>query len=206
MCRYQCAEESELIVPLGHWVLRSSCLEAGRWSDDIRLAVNLSPVQLRDRNLVKSVVAALEVSGLPANRLELEITETALISSTELSIGMLHQLREMGVEIAMDDFGTGYSSINYLRRFPFDKIKIDRSFVSGSDRDEESSAIVRMIASLGMTLGVKTTAEGVETEDEMKSVRRAGCTEMQGYLLSRPVPAGEIGQILGNHSTIMATR
>ncbi|MCM2369915.1 EAL domain-containing protein [Rhodopirellula sp. ICT_H3.1] len=193
-------------MPLGHWVLRSSCLEAGRWSDDIRLAVNLSPVQLRDRNLVKSVVAALEVSGLPANRLELEITETALISSTELSIGMLHQLREMGVEIAMDDFGTGYSSINYLRRFPFDKIKIDRSFVSGSDRDEESSAIVRMIASLGMTLGVKTTAEGVETEDEMKSVRRAGCTEMQGYLLSRPVPAGEIGQILGNHSTIMATR
>ncbi len=190
------AEDTGLIGPLGEWVLREACKQAMSWDDDICVAVNLSPVQLRDRTLISTVVEVLEATGLCPRRLELEITERSLMANTDLTVGLLRQLREHGVRIAMDDFGTGYSSISYLRRFPFDKIKIDRSFISGSDISGDSAALVKMIAALGASLGVKTTAEGVETSDEMKSVRDAGCTEIQGYLLSRPIPACEVAELL----------
>ncbi len=190
------AEETGLIVPIGRWVLHEACKQAVTWNSDISLAVNVSPLQLRDRSLFSTVHDALQDSGLSPERLELEITENALIADTSLTIGLLHQIRDLGVRIAMDDFGTGYSSINYLRKFPFDKIKIDRSFVSGSDHKSESTALVKMIASLGISLGVKTTAEGVETSGEMESVRSAGCSEIQGYLLSKPIPASAVRELL----------
>ena len=197
------AEETGLILPLGEWVLRQACRDAATWDESIRVAVNLSSVQLRDRTFVLTVMSALQQAGLPAERLELEITETSLMDNTDLTLSLLHQLRDMGVTIAMDDFGTGYSSINYLRRFPFDKIKIDRSFVSQSS-SEESIALIRMIASLGVSLGVRTTAEGVETDAEFNTVRDAGCTEVQGFLLSKPVPAEEVFEtlntLLNSHS------
>ncbi|TWU03915.1 putative bifunctional diguanylate cyclase/phosphodiesterase [Neorhodopirellula pilleata] len=190
------AEETGLIVPIGEWVLREACKEAVRWSEDIGLAVNISPVQLRDRRLFQVIHNALKESGLAPERLELEITENALIAETDLTLGLLHQIRDLGVRIAMDDFGTGYSSINYLRKFPFDKIKIDRSFVTGSDQHSESTALVKMIASLGIGLGVRTTAEGVETCGEMESVRAAGCSEIQGYFLSKPITADAVMKLL----------
>jgi diguanylate cyclase (GGDEF)-like protein len=195
------AEETGLIVPLGKWVLQRACDDATRWDPSIRVAVNLSPTQLRDRTLIQTVQETLSESGLTAERLEFEITETSLLSNTSSIVGQLHQLRELGVRVALDDFGTGYSSINYLRQFPFDKIKIDRSFVSGSDRQLNSVALVRMIAALGASLGVKTTAEGVETGAELDSIREAGCTEMQGYYLSKPIPAYEIEGLLRNQAS-----
>lgn len=194
------AEETGLIVPIGEWVLREACKEAVRWSPEIGLAVNLSPIQLKDRLLVEVIVAALDESGLAPERLELEITENALVAETDLTLGLLHQIRGLGVRIAMDDFGTGYSSINYLRKFPFDKIKIDRSFISGSNQNSESTALVKMIASLGIGLGVKTTAEGVETSGEMESVRAAGCSEIQGYFLSKPIGAEAVMGLLAQTS------
>jgi len=190
------AEETGLILPLGDWVIRTACLEATSWRSEIGLAVNLSAIQLHDRGLYAKIRNVLHETGLDAQRLELEITETALLSNSDFTIGLLHQLRGLGVRIALDDFGTGYSSINYLRRFPFDKIKIDRSFVSGSNLNSESTALVKMIAALGISLGIKTTAEGVETLDEMSSVRAAGCSEIQGYLLSRPVTAAKVRELL----------
>ena len=190
------AEDSGLIVPIGEWVLRRACRDAAAWPDGACVAVNVSAVQLRNRSFVQTVLDALEESGLPARRLELEITESALMADTELTIAILAELRAAGVRIAMDDFGTGYSSINYLRRFPFDKIKIDRSFVSGTTPDSESAALIRMIAALGSSLCVQTTAEGVETDSEMEIVRAAGCSQMQGYLLSQPVAADELAPLL----------
>jgi len=191
------AEETGLIVPLGEWVIRNACQIAAKWDHPFGIAVNLSTVQLSSRRLIPAVVQALKESGLPAERLELEITETALMSDSSTAIATLHQLRDYGIRIAMDDFGTGYSSINYLRKFPFNKIKIDRSFVTGIDQSEGSYALVQMITALGNTLGISTTAEGVETEGERESARSAGCTEMQGYLLSRPVPCNELNDLIG---------
>lgn len=190
------AEETGLIHPIGHWVLRTACAEAAGWKLPIRVAVNLSPLQLRDRMLVQKVTGALRDSGLPPERLELEITESCLISDSDLTLSMLHQFRDLGIRVALDDFGTGYSSINYLRRFPFDKIKIDQSFVSGPDERGDNESLVKMIASLGTALGVRTTAEGVETMAQMDSVRQAGCTDVQGYLLSRPLAAGDLAGFL----------
>ncbi|TWU46336.1 Phytochrome-like protein cph2 [Rubripirellula tenax] len=195
------SEKTGLIGPLGAWVLRRACQEAVTWGDDICVSVNVSPIQLRDRTLVQTVDNILDETGLKANRLELEITERSLMSNTDLTVGLLHQLRKLGVRISMDDFGTGYSSISYLRKFPFDKIKIDRSFVTGSDTSDDSAALVKMIASLGASLGVKTTAEGVETCAEMKSVRDAGCTEIQRYLLSRPISSDSIRELLHDRQT-----
>ncbi len=157
------AEEIGLIGQIGAWVLKQACLEAAKWPDDIQIAVNLSPAQFRHRAIVLDVVAALGASGLPARRLEVEITEAVLLQDTESNIGILDELRNLGVGISMDDFGTGYSSLAYLQKFPFDKIKIDRSFVNELDRPE-SMAIVRAVTGLGGSLGMKTTAEGVETE------------------------------------------
>jgi diguanylate cyclase (GGDEF)-like protein len=186
------AEETRLIMPIGEWVLRQACTEAARWPESVRVAVNLSAVQFRNRSLVATVTHALAAAGLSPRRLELEITETVLMQEDDAIVAMLHQLRALGVRIAMDDFGTGYSSLGYLRSFPFDKIKIDRSFVSGKGSAAESEAIIRAIAELGATLGIETTAEGIETTQQMELVRRAGCTEGQGYLISRPKPISEL--------------
>jgi diguanylate cyclase (GGDEF)-like protein len=191
------AEEIGVIVPLGEWVLRQACSQAATWPDGIKVAVNLSPVQFRDRKLVQTVVSALAASGLPGSRLELEITETVLLQESTNTLGTLHQLKSLGVSISMDDFGTGYSSLQYLRSFPFDKIKIDRSFVQELESREDCVAIVRAVASLGTSLGMTTTAEGVENVGQLERLRAQGCTEVQGYLFSPPRPASELMALLG---------
>jgi predicted signal transduction protein with EAL and GGDEF domain len=194
------AEETGLIVPLGDWVLRQACLDAVGWPEDVDVAVNLSPIQFKNPNLVSSVRAALEASGLSAHRLELEITESVLLQNSEATLAVLHELRGFGVRISLDDFGTGYSSLSYLRSFPFDKIKIDRSFVSELATRDDSMAIVRAVTGLGKSLGIVTTAEGVETAAQFELLRREGCTQAQGYLFSRPVPASEVGRMLSKTS------
>ncbi len=193
------AEEMGLIVPLGEWVLRTACAEAARWPDPIKVAVNLSPVQFRTRGLVATVTSALAAAHLPAHRLEIEITEAVLLQEDEATVGILHQLRALGVRIAMDDFGTGYSSLSYLRSFPFDKIKIDRSFIADSEHNRDSAVIVGAIANLGASLGIATAAEGIETVEQMELVRRAGCTEMQGYLISPPLPVSEVAGLIARY-------
>jgi diguanylate cyclase (GGDEF)-like protein len=190
------AEETGLIIPLGDWVLRQACVDAAGWSEDITVAVNLSPVQFKNPNLVSSVKAALLASGLSARRLELEITESVLLQNSEATLAVLHELRGFGVRISLDDFGTGYSSLSYLRSFPFDKIKIDRSFVTELATRDDSMAIVRAVTGLGKSLGIVTTAEGVETEAQFELLRREGCTQVQGYLFSQPRPAAEVEKML----------
>jgi diguanylate cyclase (GGDEF)-like protein len=193
------AEETGLIAPFGEWVLQQACAEAARWPAPIKVAVNLSPVQLRNRGFVTAVTRTLAATGLPAGRLELEITEAVLMQNNETVLAMLHQLRGLGVRIAMDDFGTGYSSLSYLRNFPFDKIKIDRCFTTDADRNRGGGAIIQAIATLGASLGVETTAEGIETADQLELVRRAGCTEVQGYLISRPRPASDLPDVIAKY-------
>ena len=190
------AEDIGLIVALGEWVLREACTEAAKWPADIRVAVNLSPVQFRSRNLVQVVISALAHSGLSPRRLELEITESLFLAETAANLAILHQLRELGVSISMDDFGTGYSSLSYLRSFPFDKIKIDRSFVKDLVERSDCVAIVRAISSLGRSLNITTTAEGVETADQLDWLRAEGCNEVQGFLFSAAKPASEIAELL----------
>jgi diguanylate cyclase (GGDEF)-like protein len=190
------AEEMGLIVPLGRWVLRDACREATRWPADVKLAVNLSPIQFRTGTLLKDVKDALAASNLAPERLELEITETALLDDNHKIMQMLHELRSLGVHICMDDFGTGYSSLSYLRMFPFDKIKIDRSFVRDLPANSDSSAIVRAIIGLAGNVGMVTTVEGVETEEQFAYLKAEGCTEVQGYLISRPMPAGDVLDVL----------
>jgi len=182
------AEETGLIVPIGNWVLRKACADAAGWSRDVSVAVNLSPAQFKNRDLVPSVIAALSTSGLAANRLELEITESVLLQESEATLATLHKLRDFGVRISMDDFGTGYSSLSYLRSFPFDKIKIDQSFVHELASRGDSMAIVRAVTGLGKSLGISTTAEGVETKEQLALLRLEGCTEVQGYLFGLPRP------------------
>ena len=195
------AEEIGLIVPLGDWVLRNACAEAARWPDHVRLAVNLSPAQFRDRGLVATVVSALAGSGLPAHRLELEITESVLLQDSAANMTMLHDLKALGVRISMDDFGTGYSSLSYLRSFPFDKIKIDQTFVRDILHDSDALAIIKAVLDLGASMGVVTTAEGVETQAQLDALRGQGCAEIQGYFISRPAPAAEIAKMLGVEAT-----
>jgi diguanylate cyclase (GGDEF)-like protein len=190
------AEETGLIVPIGDWVLRQACMDAAQWSQDVGVAVNLSPVQFKNPNLVLSVKEALKTSGLPARRLELEITESVLLQNSEATLAVLHELRGFGVKISLDDFGTGYSSLSYLRSFPFDKIKIDRSFITELATREDSMAIVRAVTGLGKSLGIVTTAEGVETDAQFDLLRQEGCTQAQGYLFSRPRPAAEVENML----------
>ena len=190
------AEEIGFIVPLGEWVIRQACATAAKWPSNVKVAVNLSPAQFRSPGLVQVVMNALAASGLPPDRLELEITENVLLQDGEATLATLHRLREVGVHIAMDDFGTGYSSLSYLRSFPFDKIKIDRSFVKDITVQTGSLSIVRAVAAMAKGLGMETTAEGVETQEQLDTVKSEGCTEMQGYLLSRPVPAHEIEKLL----------
>lgn len=190
------AEETGLINPLGGLMLRRACLDAASWPDDVRVAVNLSPLQFRSSNLLSVVMDALKQSGLPPRRLELEITETLLLEKSAQVLATLHALRTLGVRISMDDFGTGYSSLSYLRSFPFDKIKIDRSFVRDLGANREARAIVRSIVGLGKELGVIVTAEGVETEAELSHLKAEGCDEGQGFLFSRALPNGEIAGLL----------
>ena len=191
------AEDIGLIVPLGEWVLREACKQAVAWPSEVRVAVNLSAAQFRSRNLSQAVFTALAQSGLSPLRLELEITESIFLADSEANLAILHQLREFGVRISMDDFGTGYSSLSYLRSFPFDKIKIDRSFVRDLAERPDSVAIVRAISGLGRSLNISTTAEGVETLDQLDWLRSEGCTEVQGFLFSPARPASEIAALLG---------
>ena len=196
------AEEIGLIVPLGEWVIRQSCLEATRWPDEIRVAVNVSSLQFADaERLVNVITHALATSGLPGRRLEIEITESVLLRDQSFVLAALHQLHALGVRVAMDDFGTGYSSLSQLRSFPFDKIKIDRSFVHTNDNPDSQNAIVRAITALGISLGMQTIAEGVETAGELERVRSEGCRSVQGYLFSRPVPSSEIAALLRRFAT-----
>jgi diguanylate cyclase (GGDEF)-like protein len=189
------AEETGLIVPMGEWALRQALAQAAKWPRHIRVAVNLSPVQFNSRNLTQLVMSALASSGVEASRLELEITESVLLQNRETTRVTLHQLRDLGVRIALDDFGTGFSSLSYLRSFPFDKIKIDQSFIAGlADGNEESLAIVRAVARLGASLGVATTAEGVETQLQFNIARREGFTEAQGFWIGRPKSAAAIAE------------
>jgi len=190
------AEETGLINALGGLMLRRACLDAAQWPDDVRVAVNLSPLQFRVGNLLALVMDALKQSGLAARRLELEITETLLLEKSSQVLATLHALRALGVRISMDDFGTGYSSLSYLRSFPFDKIKIDRSFVQEVDANRGAQAIIRSIVSLGKGLGVTITAEGVENEAELSCLRAEGCQEGQGFLFSRARPHAEIVALL----------
>jgi diguanylate cyclase (GGDEF)-like protein len=190
------AEETGLIVAIGEWVVRQACAEAMRWPSELRVAVNVSPVQFRTKTLVSAVVSALAASGLRPDLLELEITESVLMANNDATLAALHQLRGLGVRISMDDFGTGYSSLSYLHSFPFDKIKIDQSFVRDLTERPDSIAIIRAVAGLGHSFGVTTTAEGVETQDQLDKMREEGCSEVQGYFYSRPVPASEIAQLL----------
>jgi EAL domain-containing protein (putative c-di-GMP-specific phosphodiesterase class I) len=190
------AEETGLIVPIGEWVLHQACAEAAAWPDDLKVAVNLSPVQFKKGNLPQVVFATLASAGLPAARLELEITETILLEESKTNLATLRRLRALGVGISMDDFGTGNSGLSYLRAFPCDKIKIDRSFISELGESGDCMAIVKAITNLGSNLGIPTLAEGVETKKQLAWLREAGCTEMQGYLFSRPVPASEIAGLL----------
>jgi diguanylate cyclase (GGDEF)-like protein len=200
------AEETGLISELGKWVLTTACLEAATWPGHIKLAVNVSPIQFKDDTFALKVVAALAASGLPASRLELEITEAVLIRDDETALAILHQLRATGVRIALDDFGTGYSSLSYLQRFPFDKIKIDRCFVSDIADPNGSSSIVRAVVSIAAARNITTTAEGVETEEQRSLLRTFGCTEMQGYLFSPAKPAAELKKLffahLRNHEAV----
>ena len=190
------AEETGLIVPIGEWVLRTACRAAAKWPKHIHIAVNLSPVQFKHRSLLNHVVSALAASGIAPDRLELEVTESALLADNEMTLKTLHQLRALGVRISMDDFGTGYSSLSYLRSFPFDKIKIDQSFVQDLSSRRDNLAIIKAVIGLGHSLGMSTTAEGIETEDQLDLVRNQGCTEVQGFLFSRPLSADAIGELL----------
>ncbi len=190
------AEETGLINELGDWVMQTACTEAAGWPSHVRLAVNVSPVQLKSPTLALRITGALAASGLPPQRLEIEITEAVLIHDDESALAILHQLRAIGVRIALDDFGTGFSSLSYLKRFPFDKIKIDRCFVSDIEVDG-SAAIVQAVVNIAAARNMTTTAEGVETEAQREILRRLGCTQMQGYLFSAPKPASQLRPLLG---------
>jgi len=190
------AEETGLIVPIGEWVLRTACNQAAAWPEPVTVAVNISPVQFKNGKIVPTVLNVLAASGLPASRLELEITESVLLEATEANLATLQQLQQLGVRISLDDFGTGYSSLSYLRSFRFDKVKIDRCFIRRLAEEQESRAIVRAITGLSRSFGMSTTAEGVETAEQLEHLRREGCTEVQGYLLSPPRPATEVLNLL----------
>jgi diguanylate cyclase (GGDEF)-like protein len=192
------AEEIGLIGRIGAWVLKAACCEAIKWPHDIKVAVNLSPAQFKNRSLILDVTSALAVSGLRASRLELEITESVMLQDTDSVLTTLHQIHDLGVRISMDDFGTGYSSLSYLRKFPFDKIKIDQSFVRDVCESGDTAAIVKAVATMSASLGMDTTAEGVETLEQLQRVRLEGCTEVQGYFYSKPLPGGKIPELISS--------
>ena len=190
------AEEIGLITSLGEWVIKQACLEAKNWPAHLKVAVNVSPVQFKHSRLLQVVTNALATSGVSPGRLELEITESVLLANSTRTIETLHALRKLGVRISMDDFGTGYSSLSYLRSFPFDKIKIDQSFIRDLGATEGSSSIIKAIIAICGSMGMVTTAEGVETEEQLAQLRQEGCDEVQGYLFSMPVPQEEIAELV----------
>jgi EAL domain-containing protein (putative c-di-GMP-specific phosphodiesterase class I) len=190
------AEETGLIVPIGEWVIRDACARAAAWPENLSIAVNISPRQFASPVLAQTIVQALAAAGLPPARLELEITESIFIGNVERTLATLHSLRGLGVRIALDDFGTGYSSLSYLRSFPFDKLKIDQSFVRNLGSDASAAAIIRAITTLAAALGIETLAEGVELESTMEALRHEGCDLIQGYLVSRPVPFSEVAGLV----------
>ena len=192
------AEETGLIVQVGEWVLHEACRAAQEWPDDLSVAVNISPKQFLAPGLASTILQALGNSGLPAKRLELEITESIFIADVERTLGTLHSLRDLGVRIALDDFGTGYSSLSYLRSFPFDKVKIDQSFVRDlNEKGNNAHAVIRAITTLADALGMETLAEGVESSEQFDILRAEGCRYVQGYLLSKPLPSSEISALWG---------
>jgi diguanylate cyclase (GGDEF)-like protein len=195
------AEDTGLIDSLGEWVLRAACNEACRWPIDITVAVNLSPVQFRKGNIVQNVIQALSDSGLSPHRLELEITESVLLETNGSTVDTLHQLKQLGICIALDDFGTGYSSLSYLSRFTFDKIKIDRSFIQELAVPGVDTAVVELVVDLGKKLGIRTTAEGVENEAQLKRLQEIGCTQVQGFLFAKPRPTSELFHQTGKLTT-----
>jgi len=197
------AEETGMINALGEWVLNQACQEAAAWPNEIKVAVNVSPVQFRSPAFSLKVAMALSTSGLPAKRLELEITEAVLIRDDDAALAMLYHLRGLGVRMALDDFGTGYSSLSYLQRFPFDKIKIDRAFIKDVAEPNGSASIVQAVVNIAAARAMTTTAEGVETEAQLAALRRLDCTEMQGYLFSKPLAAADIRKmLLSGHEAI----
>ena len=196
------AEDTGLIVPIGEWALMAGCAEAAAWSSDLKIAINVSPVQFNKGGFVQAVLRALAGSGLAPSRLELEITEAVLIRDDAAALAILLQLKTLGVRIALDDFGTGYSSLSYLQRFPFDKIKIDRSFIKHLGESVESLSIVQAVVSIAKMRNITTTAEGVETEQQQELLRKIGCTEMQGYLFSPPISATAMGKLIQSHNKI----
>jgi EAL domain-containing protein (putative c-di-GMP-specific phosphodiesterase class I) len=195
------AEETGLIHAIGEWVIREACKEAATWPKEVGVAVNLSAAQFHSPGIVAAVQKALRDTGLDPTRLEIEITETVLISEMDRALAILAALRQMGVRIALDDFGTGYSSLSYLRKLPFDKIKIDRSFVRDLSTHSESQAIVSALIGLASELGVGVTAEGVETPDQLARLRASGCEEAQGFLISRPQSAAGISAFIAQPRT-----
>ena len=199
------AEETGLIVAIGEWVLNKACNETANWPDHVKVAVNVSPAQLKSRGFLKTVTDAIAESGMSAHKLQLEITETVLMQNTFATLETLHELRKLGVQIAMDDFGTGYSSLSYLRSFPFDKIKIDRSFIQDLANGAEPLAIVHAIAGLAKCLNITSTAEGVETQKQLETLQAIGCTEMQGYLFSRARPVSEVSQFFAKEAAEAAS-
>ena len=190
------AEESGQIIPMGEWILREACREAASWEQPLQIAINLSPVQFRHGDLPAMVHSVLLETGLAPARLELEITEGVLIGDYSRALSILRRLKTLGVRIAMDDFGTGYSSLSYLQSFPFDKIKIDRSFMRDLKSKGDSLAIIKAVIGLGHSLGMSTTAEGIETEEQLAAVREQGCNEVQGFLFSPPVSAAAVTEML----------
>jgi len=200
----QLAEETGAIDALGEWIMRRACADAVKWPLPVKVAVNLSPAQFKQQGLSLQVAAALAASGLLPSRLELEITESVLLANNENTLNTLYSLRDLGISIAMDDFGTGYSSLSYLRSFPFNRIKIDRSFVSLMCESSESRAIVKAVAELGTTLGMTTTAEGVETEDQYRLVKENGCTDVQGWYFGRPMPVSELHALFDQPEALTA--
>ena len=186
------AEQTGTIIPIGEWVLLTACREAAGWPTDEKIAVNLSPVQLAHCDLPKLLEQILAETGLPASRLELEITESSIIQDKERSLNALRQIRSLGVTIAIDDFGTGYSSLETLRSFPFDRIKLDRSFMSEVEESAQARAVIRAVLALGKSLNISVLAEGVETEQQLQLLLSEGCDEAQGYLLGRPQPYDQI--------------
>jgi EAL domain-containing protein (putative c-di-GMP-specific phosphodiesterase class I) len=199
------AEKSGLIVAMGEWVIKTACKEAVKWAEDIRIAVNVSPIQLQNKNLVKVIEQALSETGLSAKRLEIEITESAEIQNEAESRQCLLKLKELGLSIALDDFGTGYASLSYLRSFPFDKLKIDQSFVRCEENQVENDLVLQSMFALGKCFGMKTLAEGIETEEHQAKLLNLGCENAQGYLYSRPVPFSETFELLKRFNNIVYT-
>ena len=199
------AEEAGLILSIGEWVLRTACLEAAKWPENIRVAVNLSPIQFVEPTLPATIVSAIANAGIQPRQLELEITEGVFLAENDATDDMFAKLKGIGVRLALDDFGTGYSSLGYLKKAPFDKIKIDQSFVRGAAKSgSRNAAIIRAIVTLAESLGMDTTAEGAETHDELTMIRELGCSHIQGYIFGRPMNLEDAGKLAAENKAVTA--